>query len=83
MREIKIKSKDKFIYVLNTARTVWRNDNICYNSTADIRGNKAYPKYYKTVFIDDDDGMPSHCGMFVVDDIEKEWNDKDKFYYLD
>lgn len=83
MKEVRIKSKNKFIQVLSTTRTVWRNDNICYNAVPDIRDDKAYAKYYKTVFIEDEKHDTTHCGMYVVDNIEKEWNSKDKFYYLD
>lgn len=76
MIEVKINNKDEFIQALSTNKIVWCNDNICYDTASDIRDNKAYTKYYKTVF------MSYYCSMYVVDDIEKEWNDKDKFYYI-
>ena len=72
MKEIIIKDKDTFITALANGHTVWRNDDISYNKAAESQA------IYRTVFYKE-----GGCGMFVVEDVEKEWNDKYKFYYLD
>ena len=72
MKEIVITNKDDFVIALADGHTVWCNNDKCYNKAF----NSDY--IYRTVFKEE-----GGCGMYVVDNINREWNDKDKFYYLD
>lgn len=72
MKEVIITDKDTFIAALADGHTVWCNDDVSYNKAIDSNA------IYRTVFYKE-----GGCGMYVVDNINREWNDKDKFYYLD